>query len=167
MRGPEDGEPWGFIAAPRFDADEAILNDINPANAVSAGKSVCSEEELKGAGGSLGCSDQLDWNSLRENNREVFGSVRGGCYGCGEFPHVVRRGRVGVFEDACLVGAMSEILVHTPWLGLGGGNGNFLLSGIVEKILTASKTVVEFRQPPGRNDFDGWLECVESELLKS
>lgn len=62
---------------------------------------------------------------------------------------------------------MSEILVHTPWLGLGRGDRYLLLSGIVEKIVTASETVVKFRQPPGRNDFDGWLKCVESELSKS
>lgn len=62
---------------------------------------------------------------------------------------------------------MSEVLVHTPWFGLGGGDGNFLLSGVVEEIVTASETIVEFRQPPGRNDFDGWLERIESELLKS
>ena len=167
MRSPEDRESWGFVAATRFDADKAVLDDINPTDAVSAGKGVRGEEELESAGGRLGRSNQLDWNPLGEENREVFRSVRGGSHGSRKFPHVVWRGRIGVFEDACLVGAMSEVLIHTPWLGLGGSHRNFLLSGIVEKIVAASKAIVEFRQPPGCNHFDGWSERVESKLLKS
>lgn len=166
MRGPEDGQAWGFIAAARFDADEAVLDDINPADAVSAGKIVCGKEDLKSAAGRLGSSDQFNWNSLGEDNCEVFRGVRGGSHGGGEFPHVVRWSCVGILKDACFVGAMSEILVHTPWLGFGGGNGDLLLSGIVEEIVTASETVIKFRQPPGCNDFNGWLEGIESELWK-
>lgn len=167
MRGPEDGESWGFITATRFDADEAVLDDVNPADAVSAGQSVRSEEEVKGAGGRLRRRNQLGWDPFGEDDRKIFRSVWGGDSGGRELPHIVRRGRIGVFEDACLVGAMSEVLVHTPWLGLGGGHRNFLLGGIIEKIVAASKTIVKFWQPPRRNDFDGWLKCIESELVQT
>lgn len=78
MRGPEDGESRGFVAAARFDADEAVLDNINPADAMSAGKSIRGEEELEGASGGLGGSDQLDWDSLGEEHGEVFRRVRGG-----------------------------------------------------------------------------------------
>lgn len=97
MRGPENGEPWSFIAAARFDADESVLNDIDPADAMLAGQRVRGEEELEGACGRLGRSDQLDWNPSGEDNCEVFWRVRGGGHGGGEFPHIVRWSRVRVF----------------------------------------------------------------------
>ena len=39
-----------------------------------------------------------------------------------------------------------------------------MLLSIVEEILPALEAVAEFGQPPWRNDLDGRLECVESQL---
>jgi hypothetical protein len=39
-----------------------------------------------------------------------------------------------------------------------------MLLSIVEKVLPALEAVAELRQPPGRNDLDGRLECVESKF---
>lgn len=39
-----------------------------------------------------------------------------------------------------------------------------MLLGVVEQILAALEAVAELGQPPGRDDLDGRLDCVEGEL---
>lgn len=39
-----------------------------------------------------------------------------------------------------------------------------MLLGIVEQILPALEAIAKLGQPPGCDDLDRWLECVESEL---
>jgi hypothetical protein len=63
-----------------------------------------------------------------------------------------------------LVGAVGQVGVHTPWLRLGGCDGDAVLLGVVEQILPALEAVAELRQPPGRDNLDRGLECVEGEL---
>ena len=46
---------------------------------------------------------------------------------------------------------------NIPGLGLGGGDRNLVLLSIVEEIVAASETVVEFRETPWGDDFDRWL----------
>lgn len=62
------------------------------------------------------------------------------------------------------VAAVSQVGVHAPWLCLGRSDGNVVLSSVVEQVLAALETVAELGQPPGRNDLDGRLDGVESEL---
>lgn len=59
---------------------------------------------------------------------------------------------------------MGQVGVHAPWLSLGGCDGDAVLLGVVEQILPALEAVAELGQPPGRNDLDAGLECVESKL---
>lgn len=56
MGGPEDGEAGGFVAAAGLDPDEAVLDDVDAADAVPAGEGVGGEEELEAVGGGArGC----------------------------------------------------------------------------------------------------------------
>jgi len=81
-----------------------------------------------------------------------------------QLPHVLRRGGVGVFEDAGLVRTMRQVLVHTPGLALRARDWDALLRRIVEQIVAALEAVVEDRVSPGRQDLDGRLQGVEGEL---
>jgi hypothetical protein len=78
---------------------------------------------------------------------------------------------VSIFSDyreeycrTCFVAAVSQVGVHTPWLSLGRGNGNAMLLSIVKQVLPALEAITELGQPPWRDDLNGRLEGVESEL---
>jgi hypothetical protein len=57
-----------------------------------------------------------------------------------------------------------HVLVHAPGLALGAGDGDALLSSVVEEIVAALEAVVEDGVPPGCEDLDARLESVECEL---
>jgi hypothetical protein len=57
-----------------------------------------------------------------------------------------------------------QILVHAPWLTLCAADGDSCLLGVIEKIVAASKSLVEFGETPWGNDLDGGLEGVECEF---
>jgi hypothetical protein len=57
-----------------------------------------------------------------------------------------------------------HVLVHAPRLALGAGDGDALLSGVVEEVVAALEAVVEDRVPPGSDDLDAGLESVEGQL---
>lgn len=59
---------------------------------------------------------------------------------------------------------MGQVLVHTPWLGLGGCHGDALLRSIGEQVVTALEAVVEDRITPRGNDLDIGLQGVESQF---
>lgn len=45
MRVAEDGEAGRFVAAAGFEADEAVFDDVDAADAVGAAEGVCGEED--------------------------------------------------------------------------------------------------------------------------
>lgn len=59
---------------------------------------------------------------------------------------------------------MGKVLVHRPGLRLSGGDGDTLLLGVVEQVLTALEELVEDGVAPRGNDLDVRLEGVEGKL---
>lgn len=164
----QKSETRGLVATTRLDTDETVLNNVNTANTVTTGNRVGSQEELDRVGNGLLLTVlgvlQLHRETLVEVNNEVFGLVGSGERVGGQFPHVSGRSGVGVLQDTGLVGAVGQVLVHTPWLGLGRGDGDTLLSGVVKQGVAASETVVEDGVTPRGNDLDVGLQGVESEF---
>ena len=139
----EDGRPGGLVAAAGFDADEPVLDDVDPADTVFARERVEFEEYLDGIGVRLVDGGDFDGETDFELDGDAV-RVGGGVFeGIGELPHVYGRGRVGVFEDAGFVGDVEEVFVRRP--GFGGGllDGNVLFGGVREEGLTAGETVVK------------------------
>jgi hypothetical protein len=168
VSGAQGSETRGLIAATGLDTDETVLDDINTANTVAAGNGVSGQEELDGVGDGLLLATlselELDGDTLLEEEGEVLGLI-GSVQGVlGQLPHVGGRGGIGVLQDAGLVRAVGQVLIHGPGLGLGGGDGNALLLGVVEQVLTALEALVEDGVAPRGNDLDGGLEGVEGKL---
>lgn len=145
-----------------------IAYDIDTANTVAAGNGVGSQEELNGVGDSLLLALlgvlQLDGDTLLKGESEVLGLVGGAERVLGQLPHIGRRSDVGVLQDTGLVGAVSQVLIHGPGLGLGGGDGDALLGSVGEEIVTADEALVEDGVTPRGNDLDVGLEGVEGKL---
>lgn len=145
-----------------------ITYNIDTANTVAAGNGVGSQEELNGVGDSLLLALlgvlQLDGNTLLEGEGEVLGLVGGGERVLGQLPHIGGRSDVGVLQDTGLVGAVSQVLIHGPGLGLGGGYGDAFLGSVGEEIVTADEALVEDGVTPRGNDLNVGLEGVEGKL---
>ena len=152
------------IAATALETDEAVLDNIDTANTVSVAELVESVEQLNGVSVLLLGSDEFGGDTLLELNGDVGRLVRGvqrvGSHG----PHVSGRGVVGVLQNTGLVTAVGGVGVHGPGLGLGRGNRDAGLSGIVEEIVTASETLEELGITPRSDDLDGGLDSIESQL---
>ena len=168
VRGPQTREPGRFVAAARFEADEAVFDDVDAADAVAAREGVDGEEEVERVGDGLRRAvfgvGELGGDAFFEEEREVFGGVGRAGRVHGQFPHVGWGRGVGVFEDTGFVGAVGEVLVHAPGFGFGGGDGDVLLGGVVEEVVAAGEAGVEFGDAPGGDDFDCGLEGVEGEF---
>jgi hypothetical protein len=59
---------------------------------------------------------------------------------------------------------VGQVLVHAPGLGLGGGDGNALLGGVLEEVVAADEALVEDRVAPWGNDLDVGLQGIEGKL---
>ena len=168
VRSTQKGETRGLVAATRLNTDETVLNNVNTANAVTTGNGVGSQEELDRVGNSLLLAVlgvlQLHRETLVEVDDEVFRLVGSGERVGGQFPHISGGSGVGVLQDTGLVRAVGQVLVHTPWLGLGRGDGDTLLGGVVKQGVTASETVVEDGVTPRGNDLDVGFQGIESEF---
>ena len=164
----QKSETRGLVAATRLDTNETVLNNVNTTDTVATGNGVGCEEKLDRVGNGLLLAIlgvlELDGDTLLEVDDEVFRLLRGLERVDSQLPHVGRGSGVGVFQDTGLVRAVGQVLVHTPGLGLGGGDGDVLLSGIVEQGVTTSEAVVEDGVTPRGNDLDVGLQGVESKL---
>src|SRR5271168_4431774 len=108
----------GVSTSSRFQAQEAVLDDINTSNTVFTGESVCSKEELSWLRLCTGrlCGN-FYWNALLEFNGDVFGLVGRRKYRVrGQLPHIAGRCSIWIFKDAGLIAAVSKVLVHRPGL---------------------------------------------------
>ena len=168
VRSTQKGETRGLVASTRLNTDETVFNNVNTADTVTTGNGVGSQEKLDRVGNSLLLAVlgvlQLHRETLVEVDDEVFRLVGGGERVGRQFPHVSGRSGVGVLQDTGLVRAVGQVLVHTPWLGLGRGDGDTLLGGVVKQGVTASETVVEDGVTPRGNDLDVGLQGIESEF---
>lgn len=164
----QTGETGGLVAATGLDTDETVLNDINTANTVTASNGVSGQEELNRVSDGLFLTTssvlKLDGDTLLEEDDEVLGLIRSRQRVLGQLPHISGRGCVGVLQDTGLVGAVSQVLIHGPGLGLGGGDRDALLFGVVEQVLAALEALVEDGLAPRRNDLDGGLEGVKGKF---
>ena len=158
----------GLVAAAGLDTDETVLDDIDTTNTVAAGNGVSGEEELDGVGSNLLLATlgvlELDGNTLLEVDSEVLGLIGGGQGVLGQLPHVGGRSGIGILQNTSLVRAVRKVLIHRPGLGLSGGDGNTLLLGVVEQVLTALEALVEDGVAPRGNDLDVRLEGVEGKF---
>ena len=162
------GETGGLVAASRLDTDETVLDDIDTTDTVAAGNGVGSEEEVNRVGNGLLLALlgvlELDGDTLLEVDSEVLGLVRGSQGVRRQLPHVGGGSSIGVLQDTSLIRAVSQVLVHTPGLGLGGGDGDALLGGVGKEIVTTGEALVEDGVAPRGDDLDGGLQGVESKL---
>ena len=166
--GAEACQAGRLVTAAGFEADEAVFDNVDAADAVAAGDGVGGEEEVDGVGDGLLAAffgvDQFSRQTLFEVEGEVFGCVRGFGRVHRELPHVLWRCGIWIFEDACLVAAVGEVLIHGPWFALRAGDWDVHLGGIIEQIVTAGEPVVKLRNAPWGNNFDGGLEGIEGEF---
>lgn len=162
----EHGETGSLVAATRLQADEAVLDDVDTADTVLAGDDVGSEEEFDGVGDDLltALVLELDGKTLLEREGEVLGDV--GCLGGidSQLPHVLWWGDIGVLEDAGLVGAVCQVLIHAPGLALGACDGDASSSRVVKQVVAALESVVEDGLSPWSEHNDAGLEGVEGQL---
>lgn len=114
------------------------------------------EEDLDSVGVCLVGGGDLDGDTGLELDGDLIGGRRGIFDGLGEFPHVHRRGDVGIFEDAGFVGNVEEIFVCRPRLCGGLLDGDVLFGGEREEGLTTGETVVELWME--RDECVGWFE---------
>lgn len=145
-----------------------VTYDVYTADAVAAGNSVGGQEKVHGVrdGLLLAVLSQLklDRDTLLEMNSEVFRFVWSSQRVLGQLLHIGGSSGIGILQDTGLVRAVGQVLIHTPGLGLGGGDGDALLSGVGKEIVTASETLVEDRLTPRGDDLDVGLEGVEGKL---
>ena len=169
MGGAQACESGRFVAAAGFESDEAVFDNVDAADAVAASDGVDGEEEVERVGHRFGgagfvCVDEFGGEAFLEEEGEVFRGVGGAGGVDGQFPHVPRGSGDWVLEDAGFVGAVGEVFVHAPGFGLGGGDGDGLLGGVVEEVVAAGEAGVEFGDAPGGDHFDGGLEGIEGEF---
>ena len=147
MRRAEDRRAGGFVAPAAFDANEPILDDVDPADAVLPSEGVEGKENVNGVGVGLVVlvgESNFDGEPGDELDGDALGDL-GRVFGCGgELPHVNRGCSVGIFEDAGFVGDMEEVFVGGPGFCGCLGDGNGFFGGIGEEGLPAREAVIEF-----------------------
>lgn len=69
-----------------------------------------------------------------------------------------------VLELTALVGAVSNVVVHAVWLGLGGGDWDAGGGGVVEEVVAALEALEELGHAPWGNDLDLGVDSKEGKL---
>lgn len=145
MRDTKDSCAGGLIASAGLDADKAIFNNIDTADTMFAGNRIQSKENLDGIGVNLFLirDSHLDGKASLEFDGESLRSLGRIFRRHSKFPHVIRGSGVGILEYTGFVGDVEKVLIGRPGFGLGLGDGDTFLRGIVEECLPARKAVVE------------------------
>ena len=156
MSGTKDGRSWWFVASTRFHADEAVLNDVDTANAVLSSERIKGEEYLHAVSVllSLRGYSHTDWKTALEFDSNTFWIIRRIFWSGCEFPHVWWGCDVWVFEDSSFIGYVEEILVCRPGFSCRLGDWNFFLSCIGDEGLASWETIVELCRPVWVDDHD-------------
>ena len=79
-------------------------------------------------------------------------------------PHISWWGLGWVLELTALVGAVSNVVVHAVWLGLGGGDWDAGGGGVVEEVVAALEALEELGHAPWGNDLDLGVDGEEGKL---
>ena len=153
-----DRAAGGFVAAAALHADEAVLDQVEAADAVLASQSVELCEQL---GGSHLTAVDRHRVARFVADGDVFGLV-GGLFGAdGPAPHILFRFVHRIFQTSALVGYVQEVRVH----GVGGFlavllDGDAVGFGVGEQLFAA----VEIPLSPGGDDRDVGIEGEISQL---
>ena len=155
-----DGAAGSLVAPARLHADVAVLDDVEPADAVIAAQLVELFEHFVGLQRLAVDGDDV---TLIEGELDV-----GGCVWCGfgrhtPAPHVFLGLGPGVFEHAAFVGDVQQVGIHRVgrlFLALGKVDRNVVLFAVSHELLAG----VEVPLTPGRDHFDAWLERIGAQL---
>jgi len=143
---PEDGGSRGLITSTRLDADESVLNDVDPSDTVLTPEGVKRVEHVDGISIRLvavGEDGEIDGETLFELDGDLIGGVRSGFGRLGQLPHIGRGSGVGVLEDTSLIRDVEHVLVRRPWLRSGLAHRDLLLGGVFQQGLATSESVVK------------------------
>ena len=112
MRYPKNSGCGRFITPSRLYTNESVLDNIDSAHTVFPRQSVKLQKDLNGVSDDftvLRCDLRRETSGPFDT--ESFGLFGGFLRGRGQFPHVVGRGRVGVFQDTGFVRDVEEVLI--------------------------------------------------------
>jgi hypothetical protein len=158
----EAGQARGLVAATRLETNEAVLNDVDTSNTVSASDSISLQEKLNGICDGLSLAGyQLLWQTLLEHQSEILWGIWCLQWVHCQFPHIRWSGDIWILQDTSLITAVCQVLIHAPRLALCAADWDSGLLSIVEEIVAAGESVVEFGETPWGDDLDGRLEGVE------
>jgi len=105
----------GLVTPPRLDSDEPILDDIDTTDTMFPAQSIKGKEDINGIRDRLVLFSEerdLDGLSRFEFDMDLLGGSGCSFDSRGEFPHVSGGSNIRIFEDACLVRDMEEVLVR-------------------------------------------------------
>ncbi len=166
----QDGAARGLVDPAALHADETVLDQIDPADAVLAGQLV---QCLHHRGGLHRLAVDRHAVAALEVEFDVFGLVRRVLGGGGQLEHGLvvlgRRVEPGVFEDARLVGNVQEVAVHRVGLGSAGLDVDVVGAAILDHLLAAGEGLAEDLHAPGGNDLqfgrEGPVGQLEAHLV--
>jgi len=147
----------GFVDAATLDADKAIFDNVDAANAVLSGNFVAVEKDFEriGLDGAVRDVGDLGRHSLDELNLDSLGCVRGGLWRFGHLEHGVVRAASRIFEHATFVGSVEQVLVNGV-VGLGlGVDGDAVLGAVGQEVAAALEGLNELGITPRGDTLDG------------
>ena len=113
MSDSQDGCARRFVTSSGFDTNESILDDIDSTDTMFPAQSIESQEDLYSISVLL-CLvryHNFDGKTTFEFNSDALGSLWGIFRSSSEFPHIRRRGGIGILKDTSLVRDMEKVLV--------------------------------------------------------
>ncbi len=155
VRVHEDRAARGLVDAPGFHAYKAVLDQVDPADAVLAAELVQGLEHARGREAAA-----IDRHAVAAPELElnVLGAVGGVLRGHRELEHAPvgprRRVKRGVLEDPGLVGNMEEVPVHRIGLLQGGLDGNLVLPAIGDHVRPPRELLAEGVDLPRGDDLE-------------
>ncbi len=153
----EDRAGRGLVDAAAFHADQAVFDDVGPADAVPAAERVQLGEEPDTRDP---LAVQADGVALLEFDLDVLRRVRRLFRADRELVHLLLGLVPGVFEDAALVGEVKDIAVAAVDVLFSLRDRDVVLLGIADGILAA----LDFPLAPGGDDLELGIQGHDGEL---
>lgn len=112
VSGTKHGETWSLVAASGLQSDEAVLDNVDSADTVSASDGIGLKEQFNRVREGLSVALELDGKTFLEEEGEVLWGVWCLCRVNRQLPHVRWRSGIWILQNSSLVGAMCQVLVH-------------------------------------------------------
>ena len=147
----EEGATGSLVDATRLDTDEAVLHNINAADAVLSSDLIAVQEYFEGVGldGAVRLVGDLHGDAGLELDGHGVGLVGGVLGRGGHLEHGLVVGAVSILEHAGLVRGVVQILVDGV-VGLGlGVDGDVVLLAVGQQVLAALEALDELGVAPG------------------